>query len=62
MQEIITVKLLLSTIVALGGFNIVLVGWIARKYIKRIDSNLRRIDRMEAEHRVFHKSETGIGV
>ena len=60
LQNLDTIKFLLSVIASLTAFNIALVGWVARKYIKRIDSNYRRINRVETEHRIFHKSKTGI--
>jgi hypothetical protein len=63
MQEITNLdwlKLLLSVIALFSGSNIAVIAWVAKKYIKRADEDHERINRIESEHKVFHKSKTGI--
>lgn len=57
LQDFTIIKYLLSIIAFIGGINIALITWIARKYIRRADLDHRRINRMEAQHQIFHKDE-----
>lgn len=63
MQEIqnaVDIKLLLSGITVLLGFNIALIVYMAKKYIKRADEDHELLQKIVTEHKIFHKSETGI--
>lgn len=59
-ENIFSVELLLSIIVALAGIQLVVIGFFARKYIKRIDSNTGTLNQIKTEHCIFHKNETGM--
>ena len=59
-QNIIDLKYFLAIIGALSAGNIALIIFIAKKYIKRADKDHERIGKLETEHKVFHKDQTGI--
>jgi len=59
-QNVVNNEFLLSCIAVLLSANIVLIIYIAKKYIKRADTDHELLQKIVTEHKVFHKSETGI--
>ena len=59
-QNIDVIKYLLSIILIVAGFNATIIGFMARKYIKRSDDDHRRLNQLEGEHCLFRKEETNI--
>ena len=56
-QNFISVKLLLGCIAFLLSFNIALIVYLAKKYIKRADDDHDLLQKLVTEHRIFHKDE-----
>jgi len=59
-ENIFSVELLLGIITALACGQLIIIGFFARKYIKKIDSAESALGQLKTEHCIFHKNETGI--
>ena len=59
-QDIIIIKLFLGCITFLLAFNIALMSYMAKKYVKRADEDHDLLQKLKTEHIIFHKDDTGI--
>ena len=60
LQDVSTIKYLLSLVAILSGCNIAIIGFFLKRYMNKVDKNEKRLDTLETEHKIFHKNETGI--
>ena len=59
-QNLISIKLLLSCITFLLAFNIALMTFLAKKYIRRADKDHDLLQKLVTEHIILHKDKNGI--
>jgi hypothetical protein len=60
-QNVIIIKYLLGIIAFLGGCNIAIIVFIAKKYIKRADYDHDRLNKLLAEHDIYHPKSGDTG-
>lgn len=59
-NEIVNIDVLLAVNGVLVGTQVILLGYFARKYIRKIDNNESTLNELKTEHCMIQKDKTGM--